>query len=100
MFKKLVLILVLFSLCFSLFALDTLDMSKAEPYRESEFPKWSLDLRRSEIIFFGSLPLAYPVVSLALSTLGKPSSFMETLPIACSVSAVIALADYIIGLYQ
>jgi hypothetical protein len=29
-----------------------------EPYRPEEFPGWALDLRRAEIIFFGSLPFS------------------------------------------
>ena len=27
-----------------------------EPYAPEEFPAWALDLRRAEIVFFGSLP--------------------------------------------
>jgi hypothetical protein len=30
-----------------------------EPYTEDEFPEWVLDLRRAEIIFFGSLPFSF-----------------------------------------
>ena len=29
-----------------------------EPYRPEEFPAWALDLRRAEVIFFGSLPFS------------------------------------------
>jgi hypothetical protein len=29
-----------------------------EPYRPEEFPDWALDLRRAEIVFFGSLPFS------------------------------------------
>jgi hypothetical protein len=29
-----------------------------EPYRPEEFPGWALDLRRAEVIFFGSLPFS------------------------------------------
>jgi hypothetical protein len=29
-----------------------------EPYRPEEFPAWALDLRRAEIVFFGSLPFS------------------------------------------
>ncbi len=28
-----------------------------EPYEESEFPQWALDLRRAEVVFFGAIPL-------------------------------------------
>lgn len=30
----------------------------AEPYEENEFPPWARDLRRAEIIAFGSFPVA------------------------------------------
>jgi hypothetical protein len=30
-----------------------------DPYTEDEFPEWVLDLRRAEIIFFGSLPFTF-----------------------------------------
>lgn len=29
-----------------------------EPYRPEEFPAWALDLRRGEVVFFGSLPFS------------------------------------------
>jgi hypothetical protein len=29
-----------------------------EPYRPEEFPAWALDLRRAEVVFFGSLPFS------------------------------------------
>ncbi len=30
--------------------------SEYEPYRDTEFPGWALELRRAEVLFFGSLP--------------------------------------------
>lgn len=72
-------------------------MKDYEPYREDEFPKWSLDLRRAECIFFGGIPIAYPLTALAFSVANRQSSFIQNLAIACSVSAAIALIDYIIG---
>jgi hypothetical protein len=30
-----------------------------EPYRPEEFPQWLRDLRRGEIVFFGSLPFTF-----------------------------------------
>ncbi len=68
-----------------------------EPYRTEEFPKWSLNLRRAECIFFGGIPIAYPLTALAFSVANKDTSFVQNLAIACSVSAAIALIDYIIG---
>lgn len=68
-----------------------------EPYQKTEFPKWSLDLRRAECLFFGGLPIAFPVSALALNLFNKDVSFGKTLGIACGITAVIALVDYIIG---
>lgn len=34
-----------------------IDSPDAEPYEDAEFPRWALDLRRAEIVAFGSLPL-------------------------------------------
>lgn len=95
MFKKFLTVILLIALCFSVFALD---MNNAEPYEKTEFPKFALDLRRSEIIFFGGIPIVYPLTSLALKTCKIDTNFWKTMGISCSVSAVIALADYVIGL--
>lgn len=97
MFKKIVLIVVLLALCSSVFALD---MSKAEPYSNTEFPKWSLDLRRSEIIFFGGIPIVYPLTALAMNTFKADTNFWKNMGITCSITAAIAIADYVIGLVQ
>lgn len=37
------------------------------PYEEEEFPRWALDLRRGEIIFFGTLPFSLFFTSLGYS---------------------------------
>ena len=84
----------LFGLCMPAFSLTLTDY---EPYTKDEFPKWSLNLRRAETIFFGGIPIAYPLTSLAFSLAGKDAEFLPTLGIACAVSAVISLVDYIIG---
>ncbi|MCR5605830.1 MAG: hypothetical protein K6F69_03320 [Treponema sp.] len=39
-----------------LFAASSSEDTTAEPYDESEFPQYALDLRRTEIITFGSIP--------------------------------------------
>ncbi len=96
--KRLVALAVL--ICVSLLVCSpvfSLDMKDYEPYSEDEFPKWSLDLRRAECIFFGGIPIAYPLTALAFNIANQDSSFLQNLAIACSVSAAIALIDYIIG---
>ena len=96
--KKIVVLLVLICLsimvCMPVFSLD---MEGYEPYTNDEFPKWSLDLRRAECIFFGGIPITYPLTALAFGIADKETSFLQNLAIACSVSAAIALIDYIIG---
>lgn len=95
MFRKFTAVVLLLCISFSLFALD---MSKAEPYKEIEFPKWSRDLRRAEIIFFGAIPLAYPATNFVLGTIGKSDDFWHTLGYSCAVAGAIVLTDFIIGL--
>lgn len=96
MTKKVVAVLLLICLCFPVFCLD---MKDAKPYSDSEFPKWSLDLRRGEIIFFGSLPLTYAMTSLVSANLvQKDLTFWQTLAISAGISTAVALFDYILGL--
>ena len=95
--KKTIALLVL--ICFSamLCPVFALTLDEYEPYQKEEFPKWSLDLRRAECIFFGGLPITFPVTAVAFTLANKDLSFGKTLAIAASLSAVIALVDYIIG---
>ncbi len=95
MFRKFVAIILIVCLAAPLFALD---MSQAEPYDESEFPKWSLGLRRSEIIFFGAIPIAYPFTSIITDAMDKDLSFGEKLGISAGVAAGVVVLDIIIGL--
>ncbi len=41
--------------------------SSAEPYSESEFPQWSKDLRRFEIVSLGAVPFAAISINLGYS---------------------------------
>lgn len=95
MAKKIITILLLLCISSSLFALD---MSKAEEYSENEFPHWAVTLRREETVFFGSIPFTFTATSLIMNkALKQDWSFWKTAGVACSASAVIAIADYIIG---
>ncbi len=77
-----------------------------EPYEKEEFPIWSLELRRAESIFFGSLVITFPVAmgiySLA-SSLGMPTPdedyqrVLQQALIAGGLSLIIAGTDWIIG---
>ena len=88
------------------------------PYTDEEFADWLHDLRRFEIITFGSLPFTF-LVSFMVYDLARyagsgyepayrPFSNPNPIPYtdeekigvvlaACSVSVLIALADFIIG---
>ena len=93
-----------------------------EPYAPNEFPTWSQDLRRAEIVFFGSLPFslfftfeAYDIGKFALSgfdTLLSPWPLRSGAEIwagysasekgwliasALTVSLGVAVADYLIA---
>ncbi len=79
-----------------------------EPYTKDEFPIWSGKLRRAESLFFGSFPLALPLVVLAYNlavNLGAPpveetagiKTALVQLGAAAGVSFTIALTDFIIG---
>lgn len=79
-----------------------------EPYTAEEFPIWSGKLRRAESLFFGSFPLALPLVVLAYNlavNLGAPpveenagiKTALVQLGAAAGVSFTIALTDFIIG---
>ncbi len=97
----------------------------AEPYEEEEFPQWARDLRRAEIIGFGSLPITllasrlvygfgrFLFASIAAGEIDPnylpplfappgavPLSRSDNVRIvigAASISAVIAIIDYALG---
>ncbi len=98
MFKKAVVIILLIAICSS--SLFALDMSNAEPYEKDEFPKWELNLRRTEIIFFGTIPLAYPLTSLACELTNKNLDFWDKVGVSAAVAAGVALTDVILGIIK
>ncbi|MBR1911473.1 MAG: hypothetical protein IJ828_03840 [Treponema sp.] len=59
------------------------DDVSAEPYTEEEFPQWSKDLRRAEIVSLGAIPFAAITVTMAYGgyqyATGKTSSFPNPL---------------------
>jgi hypothetical protein len=86
---------------------------------EIEFPQWSKDLRRAEIIAFGTLPFSWLISTVTmdisrtvahggnqqywpwpLKPAGAPtmtnSEFITTIGIAAGISLTVALVDYII----
>ncbi|MCR4676452.1 MAG: hypothetical protein K5634_04390 [Sphaerochaetaceae bacterium] len=97
MLKKIIAVLLLVVVSSSLFALD---MSNAKPYSDSEFPKWEIKLRRAEIIFFGGIPVVYPLTYLAVSSFNGNTDFWSVMAITAGITASISLIDYIIGLSE
>lgn len=91
-----------------------------EPYTASEFPAWAKDLRRTEIIAFGSLPFVTLGVTLGFGAytyaIGETSSFpnpldkssqsfttaeqLQILEMSCLVSAGLGLTDLLINFIQ
>ncbi len=91
-----------------------------EPYEKDEFPGWALDLRRGEVIFFGTIPFTFFVSTLSYNmyiyasnnfdTNFAPALFGNTTPpilskneklqiiaVSVSLSAFLAFLDYLLG---
>ena len=98
--KKTVAVILLICFSAAVCPLFSLTLDNYEPYSKAEFPKWSLELRRAECIFFGGIPITFPVTALAAGIAKADLSFGQTLVIAASLSAVIAIIDYIIGVVR
>ncbi len=81
-----------------------------EPYREDEFPQWSIKLRRAETLLFGSLPITVGVTGLvygAAQLVGAERlhsdpirESLAVIGIAGALSLAVVIADYIIGEMQ
>lgn len=105
--RKTVAIILVLVLSANLFA-DALP--KYEPYRDEEFPIWSQQLRRGETLFFGSLVITLPIVTLGTTLINSMGGNIPTdnavglrlgqAGVACVLSLGIALADYFIGRAQ
>jgi hypothetical protein len=96
------------------------EIKKPVPYKEDEFPQWLKDLRRAEIVFFGTLPFTllvsmqgYEIARFYIhdqdplytpwpfrSAQAPPYTFEEQMTVvgtALVISGLLALADYILG---
>lgn len=98
MFKRIVAVVILVCFCFPVFA--TLDMSNAQPYSDSEFPKFALGIRRTETIFFGGLPFTFMVTNLVTSLANSNMNYWTKLGISAGAAGVIAITDLILGLVK
>lgn len=114
----------LFALIFALIlpaSVFSAESTTPEPYTFEEFPQWAHDLRRTEIITFGSLPMVTIGTSLVYGGIlygtGQLSSFpnpfskdssaslssdqqLQTFYISLGVSALLGIVDLIITLVQ
>jgi hypothetical protein len=91
-----------------------------QPYKDEEFPQWLKDLRRAEIIFFGSLPFSllaslegYEITRYLIhdsdpiyspwpfkNPQSPPYTIEESFTViagALVISGIIAFTDYLIG---
>ncbi|MGN1190413.1 MAG: hypothetical protein ACI4SL_08480 [Candidatus Ornithospirochaeta sp.] len=107
--KKIIALMLLISLVFSLSA-ETITHSsfnyKYESYEEEEFPLWTIELRRAETVFFGSLVFTVPISSVAIGLLSNQGiiNFNNTtqaalvnLSAAAGLSLVVAAVDWVLG---
>lgn len=94
---------------------DSAETLKPVPYEAEEFPPWLRDLRRGEIIFFGSLPFTLLITTLGYQTVdyfqvrsgpnpeeavwGNLSEDDRKTVLVASLSSalVIALVDFFLG---
>lgn len=107
--KKVIAIILLVSLCFSLGAETLVHSSfgyEYESYSDEEFPLWTIELRRAETIFFGSFVFTVPLSALAVGVMennrlvsfdNNIQSTLATIGAAAGVSLFIAGLDWIFG---
>lgn len=70
---------------------------KYSSYEDAEFQTWMHKARRAETLFFGGIPITFAFVSLGYSLLNKEPNFWPMMGISAATSALISLADYIVG---
>lgn len=108
MHRKVILVFLIFALLLS--SLPAEARLSYEPYGKEEFPIWTMELRRAECIFFGSLVITYPVASMIYSALTNNGiikapdesvdRMLQRAAIASALSFTITTADYLIGKKQ
>lgn len=112
--------IIIIFLIFSVLPVIGESLPDYEPYEEEEFPQWALDLRRGEVIFFGTIPFTFFVSTLSydmyiyasnnFDSNFAPALFGNTTPpiltkneklqiiaFSVSLSTLLALLDYFLG---
>lgn len=102
--KAIILLLILFIFSSLVYAENVISY---EPYTTEEFPDWAHKLRRSEIIFFGALALAFPLTvfsyNLAVNSfnaepINDPTKrLLIQFGAAAAIAFTISITDLIIG---
>ncbi len=113
--KKIVSVLIFLFSIVNLFYAESVE---AEPYGNDEFPQWAKDIRRTEIVMFGSLPFTTLLVSLGYGAYMYNTNQVEDFPspfnlsiyteeqqknlflISLGVSAGIGLTDLTVNLIK
>ena len=98
--RKLIALMLLISFSFCIFAEEA---HKPVPYEDDEFPSWTIDLRRSEIVTFGTLPFVTLGVTIGYSFFryaknGFDSDYLPN-PLAKSSAAANLNSDEQIGIF-
>ncbi|MDR2802856.1 MAG: hypothetical protein LBB22_01035 [Treponema sp.] len=115
--------MIVFALAFLLAAGVKPLAAQTEVVEEIEFPQWSKDLRRAEIVAFGTIPFSWLVSTVCmdisrtinhggdeqylpwpLKPAGAPAmtndEFVMTIGISLGISALIAVVDHVIIKYK
>ena len=62
---RFIVVFIVILLLFSILPVFGESLPDYEPYNDEEFPKWVLDIRRGEVIFFGTIPITFFASSLS-----------------------------------
>ena len=106
--------LLIFLLVLSSLSSETLTHSSLkyeyEEYKSEEFPIWTREIRRAEILFFGSYVFSIPIAGLSLTALRSVNAISSasstekdallTLSVATGISLFVASLDWVIGKIQ
>lgn len=79
-FSSVILVFFLTFSCTSGILFAETSSTTPEPYKEDEFPQWAHDLRRTEIITFGSLPFVTLGVSIGYGAYGYFTGEFSSFP--------------------
>jgi len=115
--KKMIFLVLLIVMICSVCTAETATNTTPEPYTKNEFPMWAKDLRRTEIISFGSLPFVTLGVTIGFGSYkyatGELASFpnpfnkssatyttdeqMKIIELSAVISVGLGLTDFVIN---